>query len=106
MVTRVHACLETAALSHGTRFIQVGGEKFVMLVDASYSETRRFAEALRCRVAALQIPLSHAEFRTPGMVAVSIGVTPIDAGPARKERLETAVEIAKRMGRNRVSGDA
>jgi PleD family two-component response regulator len=39
------------------------------------------------------------------MVTVSIGVAPTTAGVLRKERLEAAVDAAKRAGRNRVWAD-
>ncbi len=105
MLTRVHACLESLARQHGARFVQVGGEEFVMRVDTTDAEARRFAEELRHRIEALHIPLSHPEVRTPGMVTVSIGVAPTTAGVLRKERLEAAVDAAKRAGRNRVWAD-
>jgi diguanylate cyclase (GGDEF)-like protein len=105
MLTRVHACLEPIALHRGARFIQVSGEEFVILLDATFTEARRIAEDPRHRIEALPIPLSHPEVRTPGVVTVSIGVTPMTSAPSLKEQREAAVDAAKRACRNRICTD-
>jgi diguanylate cyclase (GGDEF)-like protein len=102
MLARVHACIEAAARSRGARVVRVGGEEWALVVGATGSEAVRFADDLRRGVEALHLPFSHPTVRTAGRVTVSIGVAPAEPGATLRERLEEAVDAAKRAGRNAV----
>lgn len=82
---------------------RLGGEEFVVLVDAADEETaRRAAESARAAIAAMRVTTPNGEV----VVTASIGCTPLvaeDSVSAALERADEALYAAKRAGRNQIA---
>jgi diguanylate cyclase (GGDEF)-like protein len=82
---------------------RLGGEEFVVLLDAADAETaRRAAESGRAAIAAMRVPTPNGEIA----VTASIGYTPLVAGDSVSNALQRADEalyVAKRAGRNQIA---
>jgi diguanylate cyclase (GGDEF)-like protein len=82
---------------------RLGGEEFVVLLDAADEETaRRAAESARAAIAAMRVATPNGEIA----VTASIGYTPLvvgDAVSAALQRADEALYAAKRAGRNQIA---
>jgi diguanylate cyclase (GGDEF)-like protein len=82
---------------------RLGGEEFVVLVDAADEETaRRAAESARAAIAAIRVATPTGEIA----VTASIGCTPLVAGDSVSvalQRADEALYVAKRAGRNQIA---
>ena len=82
---------------------RLGGEEFVVLIDAADEETaRRAAESARAAIAAMRVTTPNGEVA----VTASIGCTPLvaeDSVSAALQRADEALYAAKRAGRNQIA---
>jgi diguanylate cyclase (GGDEF)-like protein len=82
---------------------RLGGEEFVVLLDAADEETaRRAAENARAAIAAMRVATPNGEIA----VTASIGYTPLaaqDSVSAALQRADEALYVAKRAGRNQIA---
>jgi diguanylate cyclase (GGDEF)-like protein len=82
---------------------RLGGEEFVVLLEAGDEETtRRAAESARAAIAATRVTTPNGEVA----VTASIGCTPLvaeDTVSAALQRADEALYSAKRAGRNRIA---
>ncbi|MGA2493088.1 MAG: GGDEF domain-containing protein [Roseiarcus sp.] len=82
---------------------RLGGEEFVVLLDAADEETaRRAAESARAAIAAMRVATPNGEVA----VTASIGCTPLvaeDSVSAALQRADEALYAAKRAGRNQIA---
>jgi diguanylate cyclase (GGDEF)-like protein len=85
---------------------RLGGEEFVVLLDAADEETaRRAAESARAAIAAMRVATPNGEIS----VTASIGYTPLaveDSVSAALQRADEALYAAKRAGRNQIASRA
>ena len=85
---------------------RLGGEEFVVLLDAADPETaRRAAESARAAVAAMRVTTPNGEIA----VTASIGYTPLtadDTVSTALQRADEALYAAKRAGRNQIASRA
>jgi diguanylate cyclase (GGDEF)-like protein len=85
---------------------RLGGEEFVVLLDAADDETaRRAAESARAAIAGMRVATPNGEI----VVTASIGYTPLaaeDSVSAALQRADEALYVAKRAGRNQIASRA
>ena len=85
---------------------RLGGEEFVVLLDAADQETaRRAAESARAAIAAMRVATPNGEIA----LTASIGYTPLvvgDSVSAALQRADEALYVAKRAGRNQIASIA
>jgi diguanylate cyclase (GGDEF)-like protein len=81
---------------------RLGGEEFVVLVDAADEETaRRAAESARAAIAAMRVTTPNGEIAVTASIGCSALVAE-DSVSAALERADEALYAAKRAGRNQI----
>jgi len=85
---------------------RLGGEEFVVLVDAADEETaRRAAESARAAIAAMRVTTPNGEIAVTASIGCSALVAE-DSVSAALERADEALYAAKRAGRNQIVSQA
>ena len=85
---------------------RLGGEEFVVLLDAADEETaRRAAESARAAIAAMRVATPNGEIAVTASIGCSALVAE-DSVSAALERADEALYAAKRAGRNQIASRA